>query len=335
MEKILTIAIPAYNVERYLRQCLDSFLVESVLEEAEVLIINDGSEDFTEQIGLEYQRRFPDSIRVITKENGGHGSAINTGIEYAQGKYFKIVDGDDWVNSEEWEEFIHFLKSQDCDLVASNFRKMDHTTQLPLKQQERTFYNIRYNEMYKFQDIYGKAFIKMHSMTIRTSIFKENNIKISEHCFYVDAEYIFFPIPYIKNVIFYEPDIYMYRLGLPGQSIDIKKMQKNMSNHTHVLERMLRYYGQLDQNQLPDGTVKYMQDSIGKIIASQVKIYISFPLGSGMRKKLMEMDQEIKKKYPEIYNSVKNNNVWIMRKTRYLTFPLAVLAFSILSKKSS
>lgn len=335
MEKILTIAIPAYNVERYLRQCLDSFLVESVLSEIEILIINDGSEDSTEQIGLEYQRRFPESICVITKENGGHGSAINTGIEYAQGKYFKIVDGDDWVNSEEWEEFIHFLKSQECDLVASNFRKMDHTTQLPLRQQGRTFYNIRYNETYQFQDIYGKAFIKMHSMTIRTSIFKENNIKISEHCFYVDAEYIFFPIPYIKTVIFYEPDIYMYRLGLPGQSIDIKKMQKNMSNHTHVLERMLKYYDQLNQTQLPNGTLKYMQDSIGKIVASQVKIYISFPLGSGMRKKLMEMDQEIKKKYPEIYNSVKNNNVWIMRKTGYLTFPLAVLAFRILSKKSS
>ena len=330
MKKILTIAIPAYNVERYLRQCLDSFLVESVLEETEVLIINDGSEDSTEQIGLEYQRRFPDSIRVITKENGGHGSAINTGIEYAQGKYFKIVDGDDWVNSEEWEEFIHFLKSQDCDLVASNFRKMDHTTLYPLKQPELTFNNFRYNEMYKFQDIYGKAFIKMHSMTIRTSIFKENNIKISQHCFYVDAEYIFFPIPYIKNVIFYEPDIYMYRLGLPGQSIDIKKMQKNMSNHTHVLERMLRYYGQLDQNQLPDGTVKYMQDSIGKIIASQVKIYISFPLGSGMRKKLMEMDKAIKKKYPDIYNNVTNKSVWLLRRTGYLFFPIASICYQFL-----
>lgn len=330
MEKILTIAIPAYNVERYLRQCLDSFLVASVLDEIEILIINDGSKDSTEQIGLEYQNEFPDSIRIITKENGGHGSAINTGIEYAQGKYFKIVDGDDWVNSEEWEEFIHFLKSQDCDLVASNFRKIDHTTQQPLKQQERTFYDVQYKKPYRFEDIYGKAFIKMHSVTIRTSIFKENHIKISEHCFYVDAEYIFFPVPYIKTVIFYEPDIYMYRLGLPGQSIDIKKMQKNMSNHTHVLERMLEYYSQTDRQYLPEGTIRYMQDSIGKIVASQVKIYISFPLGNGMRKKLMDMDHKLKKEYPEIYHSISNKSVWMLRRTGYLLFPVASICYQIL-----
>ena len=333
MEKILTIAIPAYNVERYLKQCLDSFLVTSVLKDIEILIINDGSVDSTEQIGLEYHEKFPDSIRIITKKNGGHGSAINTGIEYAQGKYFKIVDGDDWVNSEKWEEFIQFLKSQDCDLVASNFCKVDHTTQKPMKQQERTFYDVQYEKQYLFQDIYGKAFIKMHSMTIRTSIFKDNNIKISEHCFYVDAEYIFFPVPYIKTVIFYEPDIYMYRLGLPGQSIDIKKMQKNMNNHTHVLERMLECYRSTDLTQLPEGTVRYMQDSIGKIVSSQVKIYISFPIGNGMRKKLMEMDRNLKKNYPEVYNSVTNKSVWLLRRTGYLFFPVASVCCQLLYNK--
>lgn len=329
--KTLTIAIPAYNVEKYLEQCVSSFLVESVLPDMEILIINDGSTDSTEKIGMRYQNQYPESIKVITKENGGHGSAINEGIRYATGKYFKIVDGDDWINTDKLVDFIGFLKSTDADVVATNFCKVDHVTQQPWpeERQERTFGNIEYGRVYQFDEICSEVFIKMHSMTIRPEIFREHQIRITEHQFYVDSEFIFYPIPYVETIAFYQPDLYMYRLGLNGQSMDIKKMQINMNHHLNILANMLKYYGRLDISKISEEKKKYLQNSIGRILTSQFKIFISFPLGFGMRKKMKKLDLLIKNRYPDVYGSVSNKSVWMLRKSGYLLFPIAVLSFRL------
>ena len=98
MNKVLTITVPSYNVEKFLENTLDSFLDERILEDLEVLIVDDGSKDRTAEIGKQYEERYPDTFRVISKENGGHGSTINRGIKEARGTYFKVVDGDDWVD---------------------------------------------------------------------------------------------------------------------------------------------------------------------------------------------------------------------------------------------
>ena len=72
MDKVLSVVIPSYNVERFLRQTLDSFLDERILKDIEVLIVDDGSSDGTAAIGKEYENTYPDSIRLISKKNGGH-----------------------------------------------------------------------------------------------------------------------------------------------------------------------------------------------------------------------------------------------------------------------
>ncbi len=108
MKKILTVVIPAYNIEKYIENCLDSFVIPEVLEDLEVLIVNDGSKDRSADLAAAYEKRYPNSFRVINKENGGHGSTINRGLLEASGKYFKVVDGDDWVEREA------FLRLMDC-----------------------------------------------------------------------------------------------------------------------------------------------------------------------------------------------------------------------------
>ena len=106
MEKILTVTVPSYNVEKFLENTLDSFVDERVLDDIEVLIVDDGSKDKTAEIGRKYEEKYPDTFRVISKENGGHGSTINRGIGEAKGKYFKVVDGDDWVDQDGFAELI-------------------------------------------------------------------------------------------------------------------------------------------------------------------------------------------------------------------------------------
>ena len=100
MEKILTVVVPTYNAEKYLRDNLESFEIPELMQDIEILIVNDGSTDHSLEIVREYAERYPDTYRVITKENGGHGSGINCGIECALGTYFKVVDADDWVGKE-------------------------------------------------------------------------------------------------------------------------------------------------------------------------------------------------------------------------------------------
>ena len=110
MEKILSITIPAYNVEKYLDRCLQSFEVPEILDKIEILIINDGSKDKTPDIAQKYCDKYPETYFLYNKENGGHGSGINYGIRYATGKYFKVVDGDDWLNTEELPAFVQMLE---------------------------------------------------------------------------------------------------------------------------------------------------------------------------------------------------------------------------------
>ena len=236
-EKILTITIPSYNVEAYLEECLESFVNSEVMDDIEVLIVNDGSSDNTTKIAQRYVDKYENTFRLINKENGGHGSTINTGIREAKGKYFKVVDGDDWVDTRSFIRLVKVLKESDADIVASNYTWINHTTRLPEKRQEYPFEKIEYNKLYKFEEIVGKTIIDMHATTVKTELFRMADEQIDEHTFYVDVEFIAFPIPYVRTVYFIEEPVYQYRLGLPGQSMSIQKMQKNLKNHLRVLMR--------------------------------------------------------------------------------------------------
>ena len=87
--------------------------------------MNDESKDKTKSIGQQYEKRYPDSIYLINKENGGHGSALNKGIELATGKYFKVVDGDEWVDTKEFIKFVKTLENVESDVVATPYVRVN------------------------------------------------------------------------------------------------------------------------------------------------------------------------------------------------------------------
>ena len=123
MGVILTIAVPSYNIEKYIHKCIESFnnIKTELYSDFEVLIINDGSTDKTIDIVKKLSSETSLNLKIINKENGGHGSAVNKGIEEAKGKYFKIIDGDDWVNKADFEEFLLRLKKKDVDLIVTDY----------------------------------------------------------------------------------------------------------------------------------------------------------------------------------------------------------------------
>ena len=272
-------------------------------------------------IAQEYVDRYPDSYKLINKENGGHGSGINMGIKNATGKYFKVVDADDWVNTEVFGDFIEMLKGNDSDVISSDFVCVEDETYNVIKRVPATEDESRYGEQFDLSEIKLDRVIKMHNMTIKTSILKDHYRAIDEHCFYVDAEYIIYPVPYIDTVYYDKRDLYMYRLGREGQSMTWDSMAKNKDMHLHVLSQLLKFYDEV-ASELSGHKLEYFERCIGDVIDNQFQIFIILGNKKGTMAEIRKWDNNLKKNHPRLYNATSKKSIDWLRKTNYLILPL-------------
>lgn len=325
MEKILTITVPSYNVENFLDQTLESFVDERIMDAIEVLVVDDGSKDNTAAIGKEYEVKYPQSFRVISKENGGHGSTINRGIKEAKGKYFKVVDGDDWVNTEGFVSLIKRLETCNADYVFTNYYEVNDVTK---EKKEVSFPGIRTNEEMPFAEIANETRISMHAVVIRTELLQEHKIELDEHCFYVDVEYILYPIPYVNKVVYFDIFVYMYRLAQVAQSVSIQGYQKHMQNHIDVIMHVLDYienYKKMKGSR--EDKIRYMERRIGEMALGQVDIFTSFPAEDRkIRQKFEAFDDALKKKNGKVYREVGDYSgmLRMLRKTKFRGYRMIV-----------
>ena len=241
MEKILTIVIPSFNTEQFIDKNVPSFLDSQILDEIELLLINDGSTDSTELKAKEYEKKYPKTVKVITKENGGHGSVINRGIMEAKGKYFKVVDGDDWVVTENLVCLIKRLQEIDCDMVINPYNIVYENNMEKLHKVK--FNSPVVNKKVRFENI-AKYYQKLpiHCITYRTDLLRDENLKVRENCYYEDNEFCFFPIPYVNSVLILDYPVYNYLMGQKGQSVSDKNALKNRDMFKQVVYDCINYY---------------------------------------------------------------------------------------------
>lgn len=119
----VSVIIPVYNTEDYLKECIES-LVNQTLREIEILIVNDGSTDSSLEIMKEFKNKYPNIIKIFDKVNGGQASARNYALPFAQGEYLGFVDSDDWVDSTMYEEMYEKAEKEDADIVICDM--VDH-----------------------------------------------------------------------------------------------------------------------------------------------------------------------------------------------------------------
>ena len=244
--KLLSIAIPCYNSQNYMEKCIESLLIGG--EDVEILNVDDGSSDRTAEIADDYESRYPTIVRAIHKENGGHGSAVNTGIENASGLFFKVVDSDDWVKDDAYLEILSKLKElavgdQVLDMLISNFvyekegekRKKVMRYRHPLPQ-GRIF---TWDEVGHFMK---GQYILMHSVIYRTKLLRECGLHLPEHTFYVDNIYVFEPLPYVRNMYYLDVNFYRYYIGRSDQSVNEKVMIGRIDQQIRVNQLMVDYY---------------------------------------------------------------------------------------------
>ncbi|MCI8575777.1 MAG: glycosyltransferase family 2 protein [Bacilli bacterium] len=238
--KLITFAVPCYNSESYMEHSIKTLLTGG--DEIEIIIINDGSKDNTLKIAQKYEKKYPNIIKAIDKENGGHGSGVNKGLELASGLYYKVVDSDDWVNQESLQKILKQIKDfqkqkQQVDLLIANY-----VYEKEGEQKVIHYPNLPKNKIFGWQDIqaFGTGeYLLMHSVFYRTQMLKETNLKLPEHTFYVDNIFVYYPLPFVETMYYIDTDFYRYFIGREDQSVNEKIMIERIDQQLLVTKTML------------------------------------------------------------------------------------------------
>ena len=258
MEKILSVSIASYNVEKFIRKALDSCCVPEIMDRLEVLVVNDGSTDSTLEIAREYETQYPQTFRVIDKENGGYGSTVNASIRAARGKYFRLLDGDDWFT--------------------------------------------------------------MHAVTYRTRILQENNIRLTEHCFYTDQEYDLLPLPWVDTVRIFPQVVYCYRIGRGEQSVSPEGLEKHYNDQTVVLKRLYTVYPDVGLKKTAKDTYIFNYFVLRTFL--QIKVYLVISQSNLHKQELINFLDYLKREQPLIYRELRRTskilNIFLL--TRYRAY---------------
>ena len=245
--KLLSVAIPCYNSQDYMGNAVESLL--EIGEDLEIIIVDDGSTDDTALIADKYAEKYPDIVRAIHKPNGGHGSAVNTGIDNAQGLYFKVLDSDDRLDPEVLKEVMDTLKfyskeDQPLDMLVTNF--VYDKLGVPDCKKKVMSYEDELPEKFVFSwelANFGKGdYLLMHSVIFRTQLLRDCGLRLPEHTFYVDNIYVFEPLLKVERMYYMNVNLYYYFIGREDQSVNEAVMIKRVDQQLKVNYLMIDYY---------------------------------------------------------------------------------------------
>ncbi|MDE6868576.1 MAG: glycosyltransferase [Clostridia bacterium] len=313
--KLITFTVPCYNSQEYMSKCVDSLLIGG--DDVEIIIVNDGSKDKTGEIADSYAEKYPDIVKVIHKENGGHGSGLNAGLKAATGLYFKVVDSDDWLEEEGLKALLatireHLALNLLPDLYLTNF--------IYYHASDDTFtiskYDNKMNEGFvdwnKVKTFHFQHVIIMHAQTYRTEKLRAMGIELPEHTFYVDNLYAFIPLPKLINAYYLNVNLYKYYIGRADQSVNIVNCIDRYKQQIRVMTRMFTAYTLAEIKALPKGLKKYMMHYLYAIMMCT----LMFSCGKNTK----ERKADIK----EMWLTLKRHDKKLYRKLKYTGYPLSV-----------
>lgn len=244
--KLLSVAIPCYNSEAYMRHAVETLLTGG--EEVEILIVDDGSKDNTLAIAQELEEQYPTIVRAIHQENGGHGSAVNTGLREASGLYFKVVDSDDWVKEEAFQEALKLLKNMVSDGKNLDMLICNYVYEKAGEKRKKVIHyrnTLPQNQIFTWNEIghfHMGQYILMHSVIYRTKLLRDCGLELPEHTFYVDNIYVYHPLPLVKSMYYMDINLYRYFIGRDDQSVNEANMMKRIDQQLLVTRTMIDLY---------------------------------------------------------------------------------------------
>lgn len=269
MNKLITFCIPCYNSAVYINKCVSSIL--SAGEDIEIILVNDGSfSDNTAEIIDDYVNKYPRLIKAIHKVNGGHGSAVNSGLLNASGKYFKVVDSDDWLNEEALQKVMDKLRNTDfnVDMLITNY-VYEH--QLTNTQKVMGYSNVLQEEkIFTWNDIKHfrvSQYLLMHSVIYKTELLRRIDLKLPEHTFYVDNIYVYTPLPYVESMFYMNIDLYRYYIGRNDQSVNENVMMSRVDQQIKVSKILIETYSSEQLIKMNKKLFNYMSNYLSIMVS--------------------------------------------------------------------
>ncbi|ELC8389842.1 glycosyltransferase family 2 protein [Clostridium perfringens] len=221
---LVSIIIPVYNSEKYLKRCLDSAINQSE-KNIEIIIINDGSKDNSLNIAMNYSNK-DNRINIINKKNGGISSARNCGLKYAKGKYVTFLDSDDWIELNMIEEMLKFLVNENTFLIQcrGKLEKKDENIKKIIGYNIEKNTTMKVNENLIMDLLTGKLEWPVWNMLINREFLLENNITFNENCNHGE-DFIFTVDLYkvLKNITFLKSELYHYYFNSSSLSNNVNK----------------------------------------------------------------------------------------------------------------
>lgn len=299
--KVLSVTVPCYNSEAYMENCIHSLLTGGT--EVEIILVNDGSVDHTGEIAEKYAKDYPDMVKVIHQENGGHGEAVNTGLRHASGLFFKVVDSDDWVSISAFKEMMKTLaelagEQQLVDMVISNFIYEKEGVRHKKAMRYRSAFP--QNKVFTWDDVKflrKGQYILMHSVIYRTKLLRECHLQLPDHTFYVDNIFVYHPLPYVKTMYYLNVDFYRYYIGREDQSVNEQVMIRRIDQQLKVNYHMIDDYNISNFQEVPHMKLRHYMRNYLEIIMVVSSIML---IRSGTA-------ENLQKKY-ELWNYLKEND---------------------------
>ena len=315
--KYITFTIPSYNSQDYMRHVIDNLV--AVGDDVEIIIVNDGSKDDTGKIADEYEKKYPTIVKAIQKENGGHGSGVMAGLHAAQGLYYKVVDSDDWVETNDVITMIDLIKKHmnenvNIDLYITNY-VYEHAS-------DNSQYSMNYRKYLPIDKVFTWNDIKrigletvflMHSLMYKTEKLRESGMNLPNHTFYVDDIYAYVPLPFMKNLYYRDLDFYHYFIGRADQSINYGTMCKRYEQQMRVFRIMFESNSLEKLKSFPKHLYQYMWQFLMIIGAVTFMTIVGTKEDKEIRKKVFkDFQKELKAIDKKLFNKLRYRSLLII-----------------------
>lgn len=324
IHKLLTVSVAAYNMEKYLSNALESLTDEKVVDDLEVFIIDDGSTDQTLEIAKKYADRYPSTFFPVHKENGGYGTTVNYSIAHATGKYFKLLDGDDWFDRQGLRTLVQTLRNIDADIIVTPFYQYWEG-----KEEELVEIQMSGGFSFSIRELSGLPhWLGMWSLCYKTKVLQNCAIELPGHSLYTDAIYAIEPFASMKTIFYLDAPLYHYRLGRPGQSVSRKNRTAHIEERINMDRRVCNFFE--DQKRRHNENLAVLLSQISFYHMVTVKYLLLCPICRQSWRLIKKVDKEIQIQSEDVYEDAVNYGrtgrlLRMMRKTFYLLYWLLLL----------
>ncbi|MDD6094152.1 MAG: glycosyltransferase family 2 protein [Clostridia bacterium] len=306
--KLITFAVPCYNSENCMRDCIESLLTAK--DYAEIIIINDGSADKTGEIADSYAEKYPGTVIAHHQENGGHGEGVNQGIRLASGKYYKVVDSDDRLDPDALKKAVDALlrlenDGNPVDMFVCNYVyvRIDTGERRPMKY-SHIFPQGKISSWEESRPFGVSQYLMMHSVIYRTELLREHSIELPKHTFYEDNLYMYAPFPYVEKIFYLDLDLYLYYVGSDEQSVSEKNVLKRIDQQIRVAKLMIDSH---DLNKIRKEKPRLYRCMLHElsIILSICDVFLSIQNTEESVEKIRDLWEYLKKKDPVAYKKLR------------------------------